>query len=180
MFSFTDNLLATKGDTTLQIHNIEILDSNSTLIDIIDKISCYEKSVFGCNDTLLYGILLTKTSINRLKMMDSLNSVYLTGLDNYWPLPDTSLNNIIGFVKRDNIYFIIYHGGGFTHNYWYQVFHINSKSEAFTLSPYKSDANIIDDDDSVIRLWCHFFYKDGHFYIKENSCYDNEKILNLD
>ncbi len=173
------NSFAKNAGTTLVLNQLEIKDGNNDLLEILSKISYYEQKNYGKSDTLLYDFLIARTHEDLRIAMDNHESVYITGIDNEWPKPSKAFSSILGYVEVENIIFIVSDGGGFPKNYFSHIFLVKDFKKSFTLAEYKEEIEVEEDDDSVVRIWCHFLYKDGRFKILETSCHDNNGLLYL-
>ena len=169
------NTFAQNTDTTLVLNQLEIKDSNDNLVEILNKISFNEQKNYGKLDTLLYEFLISRTPENLRIAMNNHESVYITGINDEWPMPSKAFSSILGYIEVDNLFFIVSDGGGFPKDYFSNIFFVKDIKKSFSLSEYK-EKEIFEEDDSVIRIWCHFLYKDGRFKILETSCYDNNGL----
>jgi hypothetical protein len=172
------NSFAQNTGTTLVLSKLEIKDGNDDLIEILNRITLNEQKNYGKLDTLLYYFLIARTHENLKKALDNYESVYITGINDEWPMPCKAFSSILGYIEVGNLFFIVSDGGGFPKDYFSNLFLVKDIKKSFTLSEYK-EKEIFEEDDSVIRIWCHFLHKDGLFKVFETSCYDNNGLLYL-
>lgn len=172
------NSFAQSTDITLDLSQLEVKEGNDDLVEILNVISFNEQKNYGKLDTLLYDFLISRTHENLRKAMCDHESVYITGNNDEWPMPCKAFGSILGYIEIDNIFFIVFNGGGFPKDYFSNLFIIKDTKKSFTLSEYK-EKEFLGEDDSVIRIWCHFLYKDGQFKILDPSCHDNNGLLYL-
>ncbi len=158
---------------TLVLNELKIKDDN--LINILKEISINEQEKYGKSDELLYEFSISRTHESIRKAMDNHESVYIEGVEDEWPIPSRFFNSVLGYIKIGNIFFIVSDGSSFPKDYFSNLFSITNIKKSFTLLEYKEKA-VFSDDDSVIRVWYHFLYKDGQFKLVETLCNNNELI----
>ncbi len=172
------NTFAQNSDITLVLNQLEIKDGNNKLVEILNKISVNEQKNYGKSDSLLYDFSISRTHEDLRIAINNQESVYITGIDDEWPMSSKAFSSILGYIQIDNLFFIVSDGGGFPKDYFSNFFCVNDVTKSFTLSKYK-EKKVIEEDDSVIRIRCHFLYKDGQFKILWNSCCDNKGLLKI-
>ena len=139
----------------LVLSEIEIKCENKKLLDVLSKIVSHEQEKYGNADTLYYDFLISRTEKNIRENIDNYESIYITGIDTSWSMPSSAFESILGYIKFDNIFFIVSDGGGFPQDYFSEVFSIKSSKKPFLFKEFKN-IEVDEDDDTVVRIWCHF------------------------
>ena len=165
-------------ELTLVLSRIEIKCENEELLDVLSKIVSHEQEKYGKVDTLYYDFLISRTSENIRGNIDNYESVYITGIDTRWSIPPRAFKSILGYIRFDNMFFIVSNGGGFSQDYFSNLFLIKNIKRPFAFKEYK-DIEVVEDDDTVVRIWCRFLYKEGNIKVFDTSCRDNNGDLYL-
>jgi hypothetical protein len=162
----------------LALKQIEIDSEKTELFAVLNKIVSHQKFKYGSSDTLCYYFLISKSDKSISERIGNFESIYITGIDTSWPMPPSAFMNVLGYIEFGNIIFIVSDGGGFSRDYFSGVFS-NLGSERTFLFKEFNNKEVKVDDDTVIRIWCHFFYKEGDIKVFDSSCHDNNGGLSL-
>lgn len=163
---------------TLVLNKIEIKCENKELLIVLNKIVSHQQSKYGTTDTLYYDFLISKSEKHIRESIGNYESIYLTGIDSSWSMPSNAFKSILGYIEFGNIIFIVSDGGGFPKDYFSSVFSFKNSEKTFVFQEFKNK-DVSEDDDTVIRIWCQFFYKKGDIKIFDSSCRDNNGDLSL-
>lgn len=153
---------------SITLPRLEIEQGNPCLSELLQKIADYERHLYGEKDTLLYEFLFSKTPEYLANTYKNYDHIYVTGVGQEWPVPKKSLTGIIGYIQIGNIFFLIHDGGGFPENFFSRIFSENKCDAKDFERNNHSEKVVTEDDDSVIRTWCHLLYKDDSFVVLES------------
>lgn len=162
----------------LVLNQIEIKCENKELLIVLNKVVSHQQSKYGGMDTLYYHFLISKSEKNIRESIGNYESIYLTDIDASWSMPSSALMNILGYIEFGNVIFIVSNGGGFPKDYFSSIFLIKDSEKTFVFQEF-NNKEVSEDDDTVIRIWCQFFYKNGDIIIFDSSCRDNNGDLSL-
>jgi hypothetical protein len=162
----------------LILNQIEIKCENKELLVVLNKIVSHQQLKYGNSDTLYYEFLISKSKKNIRELIGNYESIYITGIDESWPMPSSAFKSVLGYIEFGNIIFIVSDGGGFPQDYFSNVFSIKGSEKIFIFKEFKNK-EVDEDDDTVVRIWCQFFYKKGNIKLFDSSCRDNNGDLYL-
>jgi hypothetical protein len=178
IFTSFFNSYSQNNRQSLVLNQIEIKSENKELLVVLNRIVSYQQLKYGTSDTLYYDFLISKTEKNIRENIDNYESIYITGIGASWSMPSSAFKSVLGYIEFGNIIFIVSDGGGFPQDYFSNVFSIKGFEKTFVFKEFK-DKEVVEDDDTVVRIWCQFFYKKGNIKLFDSSCRDNNGDLYL-
>lgn len=159
---------------TLELRKIEVKCENNELVNVLNKIVANEQEKYGKLDTLFYDLLVSNSTDDLRRNIESHGSIYITGIEARWPMPSKAFKSILGYIQFGNIIFIVSDVGCFYQGY----FSLMDTKRIFSFIEFE-EVDFVIDDDRIIRIMCHFLYKDGNIRVFKSSCWDKNGDLNL-